>query len=503
MFRQLMMLFLSASNYAQAFSFYSRKIFRAGEARIRTFLSANYIERKIPLVSSPRSFPSDNNEISTKQQPPTFANRALLISSFTDGVAPAAAPAQQFLKTSLISTLANDALEQVEDVVESSAVQSPCCGPDMEAVAVMEELQDALLDLNQSERAAESTAELVSNKGDLLEDILQHVSASYGIVSDADDADARSVRSRASSASDADDDHSASDTAATAAPPVTVRLLYIPTAMYALRADSTSTPGKQRQRARYDGKQRRKQVEELLYDMLNEHTTGTATTLDTASDPASSTNNDSSAAASVNVNILAVTLDLDDGSIKQPVGSDDPDDFPKDGEEALTDWSPHMIYVEGGNTFWLHHCMTKGGWADKIVAACSGPSGAVYCGKSAGAIIAGKHVETATWKQMDDPSVVPGMEEYEDWAGVSGLSLCGDLSIFPHMASKWEDLVEEKQKDIDDSAVLLTDWDVCCISGDTKEATFIGIESSTNPEVTGTTSSVTDGGSANTDLVRA
>jgi len=169
---------------------------------------------------------------------------------------------------------------------------------------------------------------------------------------------------------------------------------------------------------------------------------------------------------------------------------------------ALTDWSPHMIYVEGGNTFWLHHCMTKGDWADKIVAACSGPSGAVYCGKSAGAIIAGKHVETATWKQMDDPSVVPGMEEYEDWAGVSGLSLCGDLSIFPHMASKWEDLVEEKQKDIDDSAVLLTDWDVCCISGDTKEATFIGIESSINPEETDT-ASVTDAGSANTDLVQA
>jgi len=496
-----MMMLSTTLNLETSTAFYTTM-----QARIRTFLSANYIERKIPLVSSPRSFPSDDNEISTKQQQqqqqPTFANRALLISSFTDGVAPAAAPAQQFLKTSLISTLANDALEQVEDVVESSAVQSPCCGPDMEAVAVMEELQDALLDLNQSERAAESTAELVSNKGDLLEDILQHVSASYGIVSDADDS--RSVGSRASSSSsDADDDHSASATAATAAPPVTVRLLYIPTAMYALRADSTSTPGKQRQRARYDGKQRRKQVEELLYDMLNEHTTGTATTLDTASDPASSTNNDSSAAASVNVNILAVTLDLDDGSIKQPVGSDDPDDFPKDGEEALTDWSPHMIYVEGGNTFWLHHCMTKGGWADKIVAACSGPSGAVYCGKSAGAIIAGKHVETATWKQMDDPSVVPGMEEYEDWAGVSGLSLCGDLSIFPHMASKWEDLVEEKQKDIDDGAVLLTDWDVCCISGDTKEATFFGIESSTPPEVTDTTPSVTDGGSANTDLVQA
>ena len=38
---------------------------------------------------------------------------------------------------------------------------------------------------------------------------------------------------------------------------VYIRILYIPTAMYALQTDSSSTPGKQRQRARADGKKRR------------------------------------------------------------------------------------------------------------------------------------------------------------------------------------------------------------------------------------------------------
>ena len=70
----------------------------------------------------------------------------------------------------------------------------------------------------------------------------------------------------------------------------------------------------------------------------------------------------------------------------------------KDGKEALTNWSPHLIYVEGGNTFWLQHCIEKGNWSDQILNACTGDTAAVYCGKSAGAIVAGQLVETATWK---------------------------------------------------------------------------------------------------------
>jgi hypothetical protein len=42
--------------------------------------------------------------------------------------------------------------------------------------------------------------------------------------------------------------------------------------------------------------------------------------------------------------------------------------------------------------------MDKGMWTPKIISACTGPNAAVYCGKSAGAIVAGTTVGTATWK---------------------------------------------------------------------------------------------------------
>ena len=48
---------------------------------------------------------------------------------------------------------------------------------------------------------------------------------------------------------------------------VFLRILYIPTAMYALQPKSTNTPGKQRQRARADGKQRRDHIIEYIQNL--------------------------------------------------------------------------------------------------------------------------------------------------------------------------------------------------------------------------------------------
>merc|ERR1712071_531115 len=105
-----------------------------------------------------------------------------------------------------------------------------------------------------------------------------------------------------------------------------------------------------------------------------------------------------------------------------PFGSEDTSLFPTNGKEAINEWAPHLIYVEGGNTFWLQHCIEKGNWGPLLLDACTGEDAAVYCGKSAGAIIAGKMMETATWKGWDDPSVIEGRERYEDWKDVPGLN---------------------------------------------------------------------------------
>lgn len=71
---------------------------------------------------------------------------------------------------------------------------------------------------------------------------------------------------------------------------------------------------------------------------------------------------------------------------------------PKTGVEALTAWLPTLVYLEGGNTFWLHDCIEKGGWGSLIKEAVTGRGAAVFGGCSAGAIVAGSSVETAIWK---------------------------------------------------------------------------------------------------------
>jgi len=58
------------------------------------------------------------------------------------------------------------------------------------------------------------------------------------------------------------------DTAREKTAPLELRLVYIPTAMYALRCDSTNTPGKQRQRARADGKKRRNELVSMVEKLM-------------------------------------------------------------------------------------------------------------------------------------------------------------------------------------------------------------------------------------------
>ena len=242
---------------------------------------------------------------STKDIPlpgsPNVANRALLISSFTDGVAPNKI-AREFVRNSLISKLANDALSCIEQDVAVSAEQSPCCGPNVETLSLMEQMDESLK-LHQRMESKEAASDLLNIISNMNEE--------------------RTIQ---------------------------LRLLYIPTAMYALRSDSSNTPGKQRQRARYDAKQRRIVIEQFLVETFQE------------------------LMSDIDIQVLSVTLDLDDGSIKHPSCTPSNDTrqttFPNDGIESLSSWSPHMIYVEGGNTFWLTHCLRKGAWENKLIGAC-------------------------------------------------------------------------------------------------------------------------------------
>lgn len=275
-----------------------------------------------------------------------------------------------------------------------------------------------------------------------------------------------------------------------------VRILYIPTASYALNPQSSNTPGKQRQRARADGKKRRTQLLKLLEDLLssnhdnNENNSGSDGG-DGGGGESPDENGSDPRLRRRRINLLSTTLDLDDGSLKQPVGSTNAALFPTTDSEALTTWRPHLVYVEGGNTFWLQHCIDKGGYSSLIKNAVCGATedggvGAVYVGKSAGAIVAGRWMATATWKGWDDPSVVPGKEVYEDWMECEGFGFVrsgdddkganeeegdGGVSFFPHMSDDWNDIVKEKRdggSGVRGDVVCLREDDACCVIGERK-----------------------------------
>lgn len=350
------------------------------------------------FVSSSSSSSTDSSSACSAGTPTQWANHALLISSFTDGVVNSP-DAKSFLKLGLARALAAEQSRIKEGQVRESVMFSPCAGPNIDLLNDLEDADDAVSSL--------SIPIDLSEMKDKADDTLKRICSSSSF-------------------------------------PTYCRILYIPTAMYALNPESKNTPGKQRQRARADGKKRRNLVVRQVQDLVGD----------------------------LDLEILACTLDLDDGSIKQPVGSDDASLLPKDGTEALSSWKPHLIYVEGGNTFWLQHCIEKGDWVDLLLAACTGPDAyAVYCGKSAGAIVAGSRVDTATWKGWDNPAVVPERETHEDWAGYRGMGFAGEAAIFPHMDDVWDDLVEEKKQQLgaESTVYCLREWEACCVDGKARQ----------------------------------
>ena len=205
-----------------------------------------------------------------------------------------------------------------------------------------------------------------------------------------------------------------------------IRLVYVPTAMYALRRESQRTPGVQRQRARRDGKQKRDRAVAFF---------GGPARCD------------------------AVTLDLWDASVKHAVG----EAVPTKGADALGAWDPHVVLVDGGNTFWLRRCMED--WLDAFRR-----SSAVYVGVSAGAICAGKHVDTALWKGWDDPGIV---EDIDDWSGVLGLDLADGASIFPHASAEYDGLVAEKTEARHEPLLKLDEGSAFVMGSDGRPGRFV------------------------------
>jgi len=119
-------------------------------------------------------------------------------------------------------------------------------------------------------------------------------------------------------------------------------------------------------------------------------------------------------------------------------------------ERALVD--KDIIYVQGGNTFYLLHHARKSGF-DKIVKKLV-ENGVIYVGVSAGSILASPTIQVAAWKGGDVNEV-----------GITDLTALGlvDFDIFVHYDKSHDEIIKE--------ALLTTKYPLKII--DNNQAVFI------------------------------
>ena len=207
----------------------------------------------------------------------------------------------------------------------------------------------------------------------------------------------------------------------------TSRLVYLPTASFVYSSTSEKPKGEQRRRMRYEARAKAF----LLAQGLG---------LDTTEKP--------------------LVLELDAPKLQQ-----------EDIRKVLTD--AEVLYVEGGNTFYLHWVMLKTGFWD-VAAPLLDSGKLVYMGASAGAIVAGTSIETAFWKGWDSP-ILPdmGMDDCV-WnaENLRGRSLV-DFSLFMHYSEPEHAALVQNKKDTlplvcvrDDSAILISAGAALELKGD-------------------------------------
>ncbi|KAL3936110.1 MAG: hypothetical protein SGARI_002701, partial [Bacillariaceae sp.] len=186
----------------------------------------------------------------------------MLLSSFSDGLQ-SNPEAQDWLCDAIVENLWKEEQLSLETSLKDSNEFSPCNGPDITKLEQLERIDEKVKELYPTTEDGSAddvvTATLLSWRQSL--DLL--------------------LQQRKDSSNNNNDNES---------DPLELRIVYIPTALYALRKDSTNTPGKQRQRARADGKKRRNLIVQMLSSLMGDR----------------------------GVSVSAVTLDFEDGSIKQP-----------------------------------------------------------------------------------------------------------------------------------------------------------------------------------------
>ena len=228
-----------------------------------------------------------------------WIDNGLLLSSFNDGLK-SNPTAKNWLMNHLTDALWKEEQIDTQRLLEESNVASPCNGPDPVILEKLENIDQFLLEQQQQE-----TLQYNDDNVDERNNNRKSWKKKLELLCEM-------KRNKTNNTSHSN------------CPLISLRILYIPTAMYALRPESSTKPRKQRERNRADAKKRRTDIIRLLENQLEEQQHDSYLASD---------NKD------LLYNISTITLDFDDGSVKQPqvvtVGPDmssqmiDTDHFPK------------------------------------------------------------------------------------------------------------------------------------------------------------------------------
>ena len=107
-----------------------------------------------------------------------------------------------------------------------------------------------------------------------------------------------------------------------------------------------------------------------------------------------------------------------------------------------------IIYVCGGNTFWILDRLRKIGLTEFIKDGVRN-KGVIYFGVSAGSIIAGPSIEIAGWGSEGDKNTI-------NLKDLTGFRLT-KIAIFPHFRPQMKDEVKEFKKRVSNPVMELTD----------------------------------------------
>lgn len=125
-----------------------------------------------------------------------------------------------------------------------------------------------------------------------------------------------------------------------------------------------------------------------------------------------------------------------------------------------------IIYVNGGNTFFLLHWVRKSGF-DKLL-----PSylnkGAVYVGTSAGSILVGPDIAVCAWSPDWDKNIV-------DLKDTKGLNLV-HYAICPHYEEKDYNLLFEKSREVNYPVIAINNTQAVLVDEDLFKVVGVGEE---------------------------